>query len=688
MPVRYEITGKVALVTFDNPPLNVFGQAMRAGLQEAIERARADRPDRMILTGAGRAFVAGADAKEFDGPPLAPQLNDVLAQLVSLPFPTIAAITGAALGGGLEIALACRYRIASPSASLGLPEVTLGIVPGAGGTQRLPRLIGMAGAVDLIGQGRNINAAEAARIGLVDAVADDPLAAARVIDDATLRRAIVADHRPAPVMDEAAIVAAHALADRRATGQKSPHIAIDLVAASATEPLDSALARERRSFIELRSSDQARALRHAFFSERAAQSRGKTYPAPAAAIASAIVVGGGNMGAAIAYALGSSGIAVHVVETDPTAQTRAEANVGRMIEQGVKRGTLTETAGAALRARFSFGIGYADLPAADLAIEAAFESMDVKHGIFAALQAALPRTTILATNTSYLDVNLLAEGIDAPERFLGLHFFAPAHIMKLLEIVKGKRTSVTTLGAAFALAKRLNKMPVLAGVCDGFIGNRILTRYRQTADILLLEGATPDTVDAAMRGFGMAMGPYEAQDLSGLDIAYANRQRQNLRQRADIRYVPIADRMVEHLKRLGRKTNAGWYDYNEAGSPLPSQAVVDCIAAASAEARVVRKDIPTQVISEQILLAMIAESFDILAEGIAARPADIDLVLVHGYGFPRWRGGPMHYADQVGLPRLLLQIEDLAATDPLTWAVPSLLRELVTNGQDLQSLNA
>ena len=688
MPVQYDITDGVAVVTFDNPPLNVFGQAMRAGLNDALDRAAADNPQRLILTGTGRAFVAGADANEFDGPPLAPQLNDVLAKLVALPFPTVAAINGAALGGGLEIALACRYRIASPTATLGQPEVTLGIIPGAGATQRLPRLIGMAAAADLIGQGRTCGAEEAARLGLVDQIADDPLAAARDVAVSVLRRAIVADHRPVPAPDEVAIAAAHALAHRRAAGQTAPHIAIDLVAAASTEPLDLALVRERRSFIDLRGSDQARALRHVFFAERAAQGRGKSYPNPTQDIRSAILVGGGNRGAAIAYALASTGITLHVVETDAAAQARAEVNVGRLIDQGVQRGALTEDSAASLRARFSFGTGYAALPPADLAIEAAFESMEVKRSIFAALQTALPRTTILATNTSYLDINQMAASIDPPERFLGLHFFAPAHIMKLLEIVRGNETSDATLGAAFALAKRLNKMPVLAGVCDGFIGNRILTRYRQTADLLLLQGATPDTVDAAMRGFGMAMGPYEAQDLSGLDIAYANRQRQNLRHSPAHRYVPIADHMVEDLKRLGRKTNAGWYDYDTATKPSPSAVVRDCIMRASTDAGVKRADIPADTITHRLLLAMIAESFDILAEGIAARPADIDLVMIHGYGFARWRGGPMHHADWLRLPDILAQLDTLTATDPLSWSVPALLRQLVAEGQDLASLNA
>ncbi len=685
MPVSYERRGEAAVVTFDNPPLNVFGQAMRAGLQAAITRARAERPERLILTGAGKAFVAGADAKEFDGPPLAPQLNDVLAELVDLPCPTVAAISGPALGGGLEIALACRMRVAAPNATLGQPEVVLGLVPGAGATQRLPRLIGMAAAVDLIGQGRSITAAQGLDLGLVDVLADDPVAAALALPPETLRRAIAADHRPAPQPDDAAIAAAHTQANRRAAGQEAPHLAIDLVAASATEPMDQALLRERATFIARRPSAQARALRHIFFAERAAGSQGRTYPAPAKPVQSALVVGGGLMGAGIAYALTLSGLTVHVVETDAAGEARARANLDKLIAQGVDRGAIPD--GAAFRARLTLRAGYDDLPAVDLAIEAAFESMEVKRAIFAALQAGLPETTVLATNTSYLDVNVLASGIANPGRFLGLHFFAPAHVMKLLEIVRSAQTSDASLGVAFALARMLGKIPVVSGVCDGFIGNRILARYRQAADVLMIEGSCPKGIDSAMRSFGMAMGPYEAQDMSGLDIAHANRTRQNLRSRSDIRYVPIADTLVEDLGRLGRKTGAGWYDYDAAGKSVDSDAVAQVIYRAADAAGVTRITRTPEQIAERAVLAMIMEAIRILEEGIAARPQDIDLVLVHGYGFPRWRGGLMHYADTVTPPLLLSQLEALSAEDPLSWSVPALLRQLVQQGRSFDSLN-
>ncbi|MDZ4311465.1 MAG: FAD-dependent oxidoreductase [Cypionkella sp.] len=686
MSVQFEMASGAAILTFNNPPLNVVGKALRVGLAEALERAVAAGAERIILTGAGQNFAAGADAKEFDHPAQPPHLNDVLASLVMLPIPTIAAIHGAALGGGLEIALACRYRIATSDAMLGLPEVTLGIIPGAGGTQRLPRLIGLKAALDLIWQGRRISGAEALALGAIDAVSDDPLAAAKALGNDVLGKALNPDFRPAPTADPEAVASALAQAKKRAFGQIAPPLAIQMIADSASQTIETALLRERQIFLELRASDQARALRHVFFAERSAQSQGKSYPAPKRDINAAIVVGGGTMGAAIAYTLALVGIAVTVVETDTAGQSRAKANVTGLIAQGVARGTLTQARADAVTARINFTIGYTDLPPVDLAIEAAFENMAVKQTIFAALQAALPETTILASNTSYLDVNIIAQGISTPGRFLGLHFFAPAHIMKLLEIVKATQTASKTLAATFGLAKRLGKIPVLAGVCDGFIGNRILTRYRQAADLELLNGAQPKDVDQIMQKFGLAMGPYLAQDMSGLDIAYANRQRQNLRHRTDLRYVTIADTLVEDLKRLGCKTNAGWYDY-DAGEAKPSARVAACIAAASAKAGILPQASRLEDIAERLMLAMISEAVAILDEGIAARPQDIDLVMVHGYGFPRWRGGLMHYADSLGPTLLVERLERLTAKDPLSWSVPPLLRKLAHDGRSIDSLN-
>lgn len=686
MSVDLNLSGGAAILTFDNAPLNLLSAEVRAGLMRGMDAAMAQGATRLIVTGAGNTFVAGADAREFGLPPIEPHLNDVLLHLAGLAIPTIAAIHGAALGGGLEIALACRYRIAAPGAQLGLPEVVLGIVPGAGGTQRLPRLIGVKAALDMIVTGKAIAAGKALSLGLVDKLADNPLAVALAIDDALLAAARGPDEQPAPQVDEDAVAAMLAHAKRRLTGQIAPPIAVGLVAASATLPLAEGLARERAAFLDLRASAQARALRHVFFTERAAGNRGRDYPRPARDIATAIVVGGGNMGASIAYAFATGGIAVTIVERDATAAGRAEDNLRKLVDQGVARGTLSAIDGEAVHGRLTTVAGYDNLPPADLAIEAAFEDFDVKRAIFAELEAALPPETILATNTSYLDVNRLADDLKNPTRFLGLHFFSPAHVMKLLEIVKGERTSPETLGAGFALARRLGKVPVLSGVCDGFIGNRILTRYRQEANLLLVEGALPAEIDAAMQGFGMAMGPYEAQDMSGLDIAYANIRRQNAG--ATPRHVPLVERLVEDHKRLGRKTGAGWYDYGAEGKPVVSALVTEEIHRVSAEAGKTRRSFTAEGIVERITLAMIAEACAILDEGIAERPQDIDLALVHGYGFPRWRGGLMHHADSLGAKDLLARYAALATADPQGWAVPPLLARLAAKGLTLDSLNA
>jgi len=686
MSVDLNLSGGAAILTFDNAPLNLLSAEVRAGLMRGMDAAMAQGATRLIVTGAGNSFVAGADAREFGLPPIEPHLNDVLLHLAGLAIPTIAAINGAALGGGLEIALACRYRIAAPGAQLGLPEVVLGIVPGAGGTQRLPRLIGVKAALDMIVTGKAIAAGKALSLGLVDKLADNPLAVALAIDDALLAAARGPDEQPAPQVDEDAVAAMLAHAKRRLTGQIAPPIAVGLVAASATLPLAEGLARERAAFLDLRASAQARALRHVFFTERAAGNRGRDYPRPARDIATAIVVGGGNMGASIAYAFATGGIAVTIVERDATAAGRAEDNLRKLVDQGVARGTLSAIDGEAVHGRLTTVAGYDNLPPADLAIEAAFEDFDVKRAIFAELEAALPPETILATNTSYLDVNRLADDLKNPTRFLGLHFFSPAHVMKLLEIVKGERTSPETLGAGFALARRLGKVPVLSGVCDGFIGNRILTRYRQEANLLLVEGALPAEIDAAMQGFGMAMGPYEAQDMSGLDIAYANIRRQNAG--ATPRHVPLVERLVEDHKRLGRKTGAGWYDYGAEGKPVVSALVTEEIHRVSAEAGKTRRSFTAEGIVERITLAMIAEACAILDEGIAERPQDIDLALVHGYGFPRWRGGLMHHADSLGAKDLLARYAALATADPQGWAVPPLLARLAAKGLTLDSLNA
>ncbi|MEZ5796074.1 MAG: 3-hydroxyacyl-CoA dehydrogenase NAD-binding domain-containing protein [Paracoccaceae bacterium] len=677
-PVTYALHGRAALLTIDNPPVNVVSVAVRAALAAALTRAEADlaqgRIDRLVIAGAGRAFVAGADAKEFDLPPQEPHLPDLLNRLVRLP--AVAAINGAALGGGCEIALACRARVAGPKAQLGLPEVTLGVVPGAGGTQRLPRLIGQARAVGVIAEGRLLRPDQALALGLVDLLADDPVAAALALDPALLARPAI-DDLPPPEPAPEAIAEARATAAKKSRGQIAPLRAIDLVEATATLPLAEGMAAERAAFLELRAGPQARALRHVFFAERSAGAGPEIRDIPPGRIETALVAGGGTMGAAIAYALNAAGIRIWLLEQDEPATGRARANVAALFDEAVARGKASrEAADRQMAEGFTFLTADQPLPPVDLALEAVFENLEVKRGLFARFGAELPAETLLATNTSYLDVNAISAGLPHPDRFLGLHFFAPAHIMKLVEVIRARETSGQTLATAFGLTKRLGKIAVEAGVCDGFIGNRILTRYRQTGDVMLVEGALPAQVDAAATGFGMAMGPYAVQDLSGLDIAFANRQRKGEAGRF-ARHVPIADRMVQDLKRLGRKTGAGWYDYEAGKPPRPAPEVTALVEAASAEAGIARRDFNADEIARRLMLAMIAEGFDILEEGIARRPEDIDLVMVHGYGFPRWRGGPMRLAEEWGLEAVAGELAALASEDPKSWRVPALLARRV-----------
>ncbi|MBD1548636.1 enoyl-CoA hydratase [Labrenzia aggregata] len=686
MPVTIERRGTAAIVLIDNPPVNGISAEIRKGLFDAVTGlSAAGDVDRVIVTGAGKIFCAGADTREFDLPPVEPHLPDVINAIEASSVPWIAAINGAALGGGAEIALACRYRIASPKSTIGLPEVTLGVVPGASGTQRLPRLIGMAAALDIIPQGKVLKTKAALEIGLIDRIEDDPVEAALGLDADVFSSVVPLAERAAPEADEAAVEAARAQASKRMRGQTAPLEAIDLVAASANTPFTDALTREREAFLRLRSGDQAKALRHIFFAERGAKVPEPIASAEAADVRQAIVVGGGNMGASIAYALDSAGISATIVETDADGAERAAANVARLADGAAKRGLLTAEQAEACKARIAIVTGYDDLPPAQLAIEAAFEDMDVKKTVFANLEKALPEDAVLATNTSYLDINEIAASVSNPARVVGLHFFSPAHIMKLLEIVRGSASADTALATGFAVAKRLRKIPVLSGVCDGFIGNRILARYREAADTVMMDGSNPWEVDEAMVDFGYPMGPYEAQDLSGLDIAYANRKRQAATRDPNRRYIPIADRMV-HEGRLGRKTSVGWYRYPGGGGTVVDPLVEDLVREEAHFAKVTRRDYTPDEIRTRLVCAMINEAADILEEGIAHRASDIDLVTVHGYGFPRWRGGLMFHADQIGLDKVLANIDAFAEEDPVAWKASPLLRRLAESGKTFAEL--
>lgn len=639
MTVSIDRDAEVAVVTVDNPPVNALGQSLRQALWDAVDTLDGDPAIRaVVLICAGRTFIAGADVTEFGKPPVPPHLPDLVDRLEQAQKPWVAAIHGSALGGGFEVAMGCRFRVALDSASVGLPEVTLGIVPGASGTTRTPRLAGVEASVDLVTTGRPVKAPKALSLGLVDAVVSGDLRTAAV---AFARSALT---RPLPLPVSARPVTSPDAAwwddqrkaiARRARGEVAPLRALDCLRMAAERPFAKAMAHERATFLELRASDQAAALRHIFFAERGALRPAHLADARPREIRSAAVIGGGTMGAGIAAALREADLPVVLIERDAEAVERGLSNLRAIFDGAVKRGKLTEVE---VKARIDGVIAdsdYALLADTDLVIEAVFEDLAVKRAVFAKLGQTCRADAVLATNTSYLDPRLIAEGLPNPDRFIGLHFFSPANVMKLLEIVPTPTTSQDTLATGFALARSLGKIPVQAGICEGFIGNRILKRYRAEAETLVRQGTPIAAVDAAMRAYGFAMGPFESQDLGGLDIAYL--QREGARAAGQVVPETLGDILVR-AGRKGQKTGGGWYDYAPGDrTPEPSGATASLLASRITPGPILTPD----EIATRLTAAMAEEGRKILAEGIAMKPSDIDLVEVHGYGYPRWRGGPM-----------------------------------------------
>jgi 3-hydroxyacyl-CoA dehydrogenase len=649
MTVTIAHEGTIAIVTVDNPPVNALSQALRQALVEAVTELDADDAVKaVVLVCAGRTFIAGADVKEFGQPPQPPHLPDVVVAIEAAQKPWVAAIHGSALGGGLEVALGCAYRVAVPSASLGLPEVKLGIIPGAGGTVRLPRLIGPAAAVDLVTGGIPVGPKKAQALGLIDAVTDGDLRAGAIAfanDIAGKPVPQPISGRAVPAVEAGFWEGAEKAVAAKAKREVAPLKALGSVRNASETDFASAMAFERETFLELRGSAQAAALRHVFFAERAAPRPPELAGVTPRDMRSAAVIGGGTMGAGIAAALRDAGLPVALIERDKAAVERGLANIRAIFEGSVKRGHITQDVAAERIAGVIGSDDYGLLADTDLVIEAVFEDIAVKRAVFAKLSEACRPDAVLATNTSYLDPNTISEGVSRPERFLGLHFFSPAHIMKLLEIVPTEATAPEVLATGFALARLLGKIPVRAGICDGFIGNRILKVTRAQAERLLLSGATPSAVDAAMRVFGLPMGPFEAQDLGGLDIAAF--QRKAARERGETPFAPVAERLCA-ITRFGQKSGGGWYDYLPGDrAPKPSETVAEIIAEeASGRPQRVWDEAS---IADAIILPMVNEAMRILEEGVALRAADIDLVKIHGYGFPRSRGGPTHYAQARGL---------------------------------------
>ncbi|WP_406707365.1 3-hydroxyacyl-CoA dehydrogenase NAD-binding domain-containing protein [Tritonibacter mobilis] len=691
-PVLMEVVDDIAVIAIANPPVNALSHAVRSGLDAAFaEIARRDDVKAVVIYGTDRTFIAGADIREFGKPPQEPFLPDLINRIEACTVPVVAALHGTALGGGLEVALGAHYRVAVPNARFGLPEVTLGILPGAGGTQRLPRLAGVEFALEAITSGRQISADEALKTGVIDRISDTSdvremgLTYARelVASGATPRR--TSELSPAPVAAEVFDAARTRLA-KKARGQLAPQNCIKAVEGATRLSFAEGLANERALFQELMESDQRAALIHAFFAERQVAKVPEIKDVAPRAIDQIGVIGGGTMGAGIAVSALLAGLQVTLIERDADAVARAEANVSKTLQGSVKRGKLSqEKYDAIMDGTFRASDDYATLAEADVVIEAVFESMEVKKDVFTKLDAICKPGAVLASNTSYLDVNEIAAMTSRPEDVIGLHFFSPAHVMRLLEIVVADKTAPEVTATGFALAKRLKKVAVRAGVCDGFIGNRILSHYRKAGDGAVLAGASPFEVDRALVNFGLAMGPYAVSDLAGLDIGWATRKR--LAPTRDPRevYAEFADRLCE-AGHFGRKTGKGFYVYGEEGQ-VPNGEVLEHIATERAAKGIAAREISEQEIVDRYMAAMVNEAARVVEEGIALRPLDVDVTLLNGYGFPRWRGGPMQYADTVGLDKILADIERFAQEDDFLWQPASLLKRLVAEGKTFADLN-
>ncbi|HEX7685487.1 MAG TPA: 3-hydroxyacyl-CoA dehydrogenase NAD-binding domain-containing protein [Trinickia sp.] len=694
--VSRHLHGDVLVVTIDHAPVNALSVDVRRGLVEAIDAAEADAAvAALLIVGAGRNFIAGADIREFGKPPLPPLLPSVCNRIEACAKPVVAAIHGAALGGGLEVALAAHYRLAVRGAKLGLPEVQLGLLPGAGGTQRAPRLIGAAAALDLMLSGRHARAEEALSLGIVDRLGatDDVLGEGL----AYARELLAAKAGPRPTRaatgladgeaSRAAVEAARKETASRARGLFSPMKIVDAVQAALTLPFDEGLALERRLFVECLESPQRAGLIHAFFAEREVAKAPETKAATPRPIASVGVVGGGTMGAGIAVAVLDAGLPVTMVERDDEALARGRGHIERVYDGLVAKGRITADAKNAALARFKGSTSYDALADVDLAIEAVFEEMSVKKAVFTELDRVCKPGAMLATNTSYLDIDEIAGATSRPGDVIGLHFFSPANVMKLLEIVVPARVSADVVATSFELAKQLRKVPVRAGVCDGFIGNRLLAVYRTAADYLMEDGASPYQIDRAMREFGYPMGPYQVVDLAGGDIGWAARKRRASTRDPRMRYVEVADRLCERGW-FGQKTGRGFYLYEQgsrSGKPDPE---VEAIVEAERErAGIAPRSFTDEEIVRRLMCAVINEAANVVREGIALRPLDVDIALIYGYGFPRYRGGPMKYADMLGLPTVLAELERLSQEDAFFWQPSPLIVDLVARGADFSSLN-
>ncbi|GGW52058.1 3-hydroxyacyl-CoA dehydrogenase NAD-binding domain-containing protein [Streptomyces xantholiticus] len=687
MSTHYSVTGRTAILRIDNPPVNGLGHATRKGIVQGLQRALDSADvDAVVLTGREGSFSAGADISEFGTArtTAAPSLGDVIAALENAGKPVVAAIDGTCLGGGLELALGAHYRVATSSSRIGLPEVHLGLVPGAGGTQRLPRVVGADVAADMISGGAPRRARELSELPgqrLFDRIVDGDVIAA-----ATELAVEVAAVRPLPRVrdlsvgrdDAAAAGATRERLRRRSRGFVAPAEALALVEKAGTTPFEEGLAEEGSTFLELMNGEQSAALRHAFFAERAARKVPDVRPGtPARTVDKVAVIGAGTMGGGIAMTFLGAGIPVTVVESSQEALDRGLDGMRRNYQHQVDRGKLTADGLEQRMALLTPTLDYADVSDSDLVIEAAFEDMDVKRSVFTRLDEVAKPGAILASNTSTLDIDAIAAVTGRPGDVLGMHFFSPANVMKLLEIVRGAKTSDEVLVTAMAVGQRIGKTGVVAGVCDGFIGNRMIAKYGDAATALLRAGATPAEIDSAAEHFGFAMGPFRTADLAGNDIGWAIRKRCYAEDPGMPRE-EISDALCE-MGRFGQKAGAGWYDYAPGSREAsPSPVVEELLASFHAKHGTELRPFEADEIVQRLVFALIDEGARILDEGIALRASDIDVVYIAGYGFPRYRGGPMFYADTVGAAHVLSGLRRFHADDG--WEPSPLLMRLAGEG--------
>ncbi|HZY18534.1 MAG TPA: 3-hydroxyacyl-CoA dehydrogenase NAD-binding domain-containing protein [Ramlibacter sp.] len=696
MSADYKVHGDVAVITMNNPPVNGLGLATRQGITAGLEQAVADPAVKaIVITGAGKAFSGGADIKEFGSPKAIaePNLLSVILAIENSPKPVVAAIHSVAMGGGLELSLGCHYRIAAPGANIALPEVKLGLIPGAGGTMRLPRVLGVETALNMIVSGEPVKSellAQQPGQKLFDKMASSP---ETLLEEALAFARSVAAARPLPrvrdlpskhPMGDAYFQFARNMVKGMAKNFPAPVKCVDAVEASTKKKFDDGMLFEREIFMNLMLTPESRALRHIFMAERAA-SKVPDVPedTPKRAVKSVGVIGAGTMGGGISMNFLNAGIPVTILEMKQEALDRGIATIRKNYEAQVKKGKLKQDKLDQRMALLRTTLSYDDLKDCDLVIEAVFEEMGVKQKVFETLDAKVKQGAILASNTSTLDVNKIAAFTKRPQDVVGMHFFSPANVMKLLEVVRGEKTAKDVLATVMDLGKKIKKTAVVSGVCDGFIGNRMIEQYSRQAGFLLDEGATPQQVDKAIEKFGFAMGPFRMGDLAGNDIGWAIRKRRAV-ERPNMLYSRTADKLCE-LGRFGQKTGAGWYDYKEGKrDAIPSKLVEDMIAEHRKSLGVEPRKISDDEIVQRLVFALVNEAAHILEEGIASRASDIDMVYLTGYGFPIHRGGPMLYADQVGLfnvMQAMKRFQQNPRDDATFWEPAPLIKRLVAEGK-------